>query len=208
MPLTSSTWAAPRSGSPAARPASRWNSATSSPMESDGSAAPTASWACPVLDSRLVDSAERTHGPYVSQYASSSLTQRGRLVAPPSQRLTFGSEAVATPNCVRRTWAHVSMSCPACLRVRRSRTRSALPQATSAFGCPDTRIVSHTHIQEVYASDGYYTYVAYTAVPDRGVFELPPRLHTPGGYTSARAPPKSTPSTTGSPASTQSHLNM
>src|SRR5215471_4442412 len=86
-------------------------------------------------------------------------------MAPASQRLTFGCEAVATPNSTRRTWAHAPMSCPACSRAARSHSRSASPQATSASGCPDTTLVSHTHIQRVYASCSYYAYMAYAARP-------------------------------------------
>ena len=86
-------------------------------------------------------------------------------MAPVSQRLTFGCEAVATPNSMRRIRAHAAMSCPACSRAARSRSRSASPQATSATGCPDTTIVSHTHIQGVYAFRSYYAYVTYMACP-------------------------------------------
>ena len=93
------------------------------------------------------------------------MTQCGRLMAPASQRLTVGCEAAATPNSVRRIRAHAPMSCPACSRATRSHSRSASPQATSASGCPDTTLVSHTHIQRVYASCSYYAYMAYTARP-------------------------------------------
>jgi hypothetical protein len=122
--------------------------------------------ACSVLDSYGANTVERTLGPYLSQYASSSLTQCGRLMAPVSQRLRFGCEAVVTPNSARRISAHASMSCPACSRAARSRSRSASPQATSAPGRPDTIIVSHTHIQGVYASRSYYTYVTYWPWPN------------------------------------------
>jgi hypothetical protein len=125
-----------------------------------------ASPACPVLDSYR-PAVELVSGPYVSQYASSSLTQFGRLMAPASQRLTFGCEAAAIPNSVRRIWAHVRMSCPACARAARSRSRWTSPQATSASGFLDTRIVSHTHNQGYthLSTFHYHTYVAYTAMP-------------------------------------------
>ena len=193
MPLTGSSWAVPRSGSPAARPASWSNSSTSSPVEADEGSVGVASSACPVLDSYRANALERTNGPYVSQYASSSLTQCGRLMAPVSQRLTFGWEAVVTPNSMRRTWAHPPMSCPACSRAARSRSRSASPQTTSGSGCPDTTIVSHTRLQELYASRSYYTYVTYIAVADRAVSELPRRQSRDRRrYPGTRAPPRST----------------
>ena len=113
---------------------------------------------------------------------------------PASQRLTFGCEAVATPNSMRRIRAHASMSCPAYSRATWSRSRSASPQATSTSGRPDTTIVSHTHIQGVYASRSYYTYVTYMAVAARAISELPRRQSAdPWRYTGTRAPPEEHP---------------
>ena len=121
---------------------------------------------------------DRMRGPYVSQYASSPSAQPGRLMDPVSQRLTFGCEAVATPNSMRRIRAHAPMSCPAYSRATWSRSRWASPQATSTSGRPDTTIVSHTHIQDVYASRSYYTYVTYSGVTAHAVRELPRRQPT------------------------------
>jgi hypothetical protein len=152
------------------------------------------SLACPVLDSYGADVVDRMRGPYVSQYASRSLAQRGRLIAPVSQRLTFGCEAVAIANSVRRIWAHAPMSCPAYSRATWNRSRWASPQATSTSGCPDTTIVCHTHIQGVYASHSYYTYMTYISVGDHAVCGLPRQQSTgPWRHTDARAPPEEQP---------------
>lgn len=178
MPLTSSSWAVPRSGSPAACPASRSNSSTSAPAEPGEGFVEVASLTCPVFHSYGADAVDRMGGPYVSQYASSPSAQPGRLMDPVSQRLTFGCEAVATPNSTRRIRAHAPMSCPAYSRATWSRSRWASPQATSTSGRPDTTIVSHTYIQGVYASHSYYTYVTYSAAADHTVRELPRRQPT------------------------------
>jgi hypothetical protein len=134
---------------------------------------------------------ELTFGPYASQYASSSLTKCGRLMAPVSHRLTVGCEALATPNSVRRISAHVSMSCPACSRAARNRCRSPLPQATPTLGCSDTTTVWHTHIQGVYASYGYYAYVAYMTMATGAISGLLQRQTTGfSGHTGTGAPPE------------------
>jgi hypothetical protein len=178
MPLTSSSWAIPRRGSPAASPASRSNTSTSSPAGPGEGLVEVASLTCPVFDSYGADAVDRMRGPYVSQYASSPSAQRGRLMDPVSQRLTFGCEAVATPNSTRRIRAHASISCPAYSRATWSCSRWASPQATSTSGRLDTTIVLHTHIQGVYASRSYYTYVTYIAVAAHAIRELPRRQPT------------------------------
>lgn len=114
-------------------------------------------------------------------------------MAPVSQRLTFGCEAVVTPNSLCRIRAHAIMLCPACSRAARSRSRSTSPQATPASGCSDTTIVSHTYIQGVYVCGSYYAHVTYMALVGGVVSELPRQSTDPRRYTCTRAPPEKHP---------------